>query len=27
VFGSGDAGASWGSVATRLPPVLSVAAL
>jgi hypothetical protein len=26
VFGSGDAGASWSSVATRLPPVLSVAA-
>jgi hypothetical protein len=26
VFGSGDAGATWGSVATRLPPVLSVAA-
>jgi photosystem II stability/assembly factor-like uncharacterized protein len=26
VFGSGDAGASWWTVATRLPPVLSVAA-
>ena len=26
VFGSGDAGASWTTVATRLPPVLSVAA-
>jgi photosystem II stability/assembly factor-like uncharacterized protein len=26
VFGSGDAGASWSTVATRLPPVLSVAA-
>jgi hypothetical protein len=26
VFGSGDAGESWSSVATRLPPVLSVAA-
>jgi photosystem II stability/assembly factor-like uncharacterized protein len=26
VFGSGDAGASWSEVATRLPPVLSVAA-
>ena len=25
VFGSGDAGASWTTVATRLPPVLSVA--
>lgn len=24
VFGSGDAGATWGEVATRLPPVLSV---
>ena len=26
VFGSGDAGASWSTVATRLPPVHSVAA-
>lgn len=26
VFGSRDAGASWGTVATRLPPVLSVRA-
>ena len=26
LFGSGDAGASWSTVATRLPPVLSVAA-
>jgi photosystem II stability/assembly factor-like uncharacterized protein len=26
VFGSGDAGASWSTVAMRLPPVLSVAA-
>jgi hypothetical protein len=26
LFGSGDAGASWTAVATRLPPVLSVAA-
>jgi photosystem II stability/assembly factor-like uncharacterized protein len=26
VFGSADAGASWSTVATRLPPVLSVAA-
>jgi photosystem II stability/assembly factor-like uncharacterized protein len=26
VFGSGDAGASWSTVASRLPPVLSVAA-
>ena len=26
VFGSGDAGATWHSVATRLPPVLSVSA-
>ena len=26
VFGSGDAGGSWSTVATRLPPVLSVAA-
>lgn len=26
VFGSGDAGASWSTAATRLPPVLSVAA-
>jgi hypothetical protein len=26
VFGSGDAGAGWSTVATRLPPVLSVAA-
>jgi hypothetical protein len=26
VFGSGDAGASWSAAATRLPPVLSVAA-
>jgi hypothetical protein len=27
VFGSGNAGASWANVATRLPPVMSVAAL
>jgi photosystem II stability/assembly factor-like uncharacterized protein len=27
VFGSGDAGASWSTVATRLPPVFSVAAV
>jgi photosystem II stability/assembly factor-like uncharacterized protein len=27
VFGSGDAGATWSSAATRLPPVYSVAAL
>ena len=26
LFGSGDAGASWATAATRLPPVLSVAA-
>ena len=26
VFGSGDAGATWGTTASRLPPVLSVAA-
>jgi hypothetical protein len=26
VFGSGDAGATWSTVATRLPPVLSVTA-
>ena len=26
LFGSGDAGATWSSVATRLPPVLSVSA-
>jgi photosystem II stability/assembly factor-like uncharacterized protein len=26
VFGSGDAGASWATAATRLPPVLSVSA-
>ncbi len=26
LFGSGDAGASWGTVATRLPPIFSVAA-
>jgi photosystem II stability/assembly factor-like uncharacterized protein len=26
VFGSGDAGASWSTTATRLPPVLSVSA-
>jgi hypothetical protein len=26
MFGSGDAGATWSTVATRLPPVLSVAA-
>jgi hypothetical protein len=26
LFGTGDAGASWDAVATRLPPVLSVAA-
>jgi len=26
VFGSGDAGAGWSAVATRLPPVLSVSA-
>lgn len=26
VFGSGDAGATWSTVASRLPPVLSVAA-
>jgi photosystem II stability/assembly factor-like uncharacterized protein len=26
VFGSSDAGASWSTVATRLPPVLSIAA-
>jgi hypothetical protein len=26
VFGSGDAGASWSTVATRLPPVFSVVA-
>jgi photosystem II stability/assembly factor-like uncharacterized protein len=27
VFGSGDAGASWGAAATRLPPVYSVRAV
>jgi photosystem II stability/assembly factor-like uncharacterized protein len=27
VFGSGDAGATWSTVATRLPPVFSVVAL
>ena len=27
VFGSGDAGATWSAVATRLPPVFSVVAL
>jgi photosystem II stability/assembly factor-like uncharacterized protein len=27
VFGSGDAGASWFTAATRLPPVYSVTAL
>jgi photosystem II stability/assembly factor-like uncharacterized protein len=27
LFGSGDAGATWGSVAARLPPVYSVTAL
>ena len=27
VFGSGDAGASWSTVATRLPPVYSVVAI
>jgi photosystem II stability/assembly factor-like uncharacterized protein len=27
VFGSGDAGATWSTVATRLPPVLSVSAI
>ncbi|MDQ3675888.1 MAG: hypothetical protein M3401_03640 [Actinomycetota bacterium] len=27
VFGSGDAGASWFDVATRLPPVYAVAAV
>jgi photosystem II stability/assembly factor-like uncharacterized protein len=27
VFGSGDAGATWSTVATRLPPVLSVSAV
>jgi hypothetical protein len=27
VFGSRDAGASWSTVATRLPPVYSVVAL
>ena len=26
LFGSGDAGATWSATATRLPPVLSVAA-
>jgi hypothetical protein len=26
VFGSGDAGASWSTLATRLPPVYSVVA-
>jgi len=26
LFGSGDAGATWSTVATRLPPVFSVAA-
>ena len=27
VFGSGDAGATWTTVATRLPPVYSIAAV
>ena len=27
LFGSGDAGATWSTVATRLPPVFSVAAI
>jgi photosystem II stability/assembly factor-like uncharacterized protein len=27
VFGSGDAGATWGTAATRLPPVYSVVAV
>ena len=27
VFGSGDAGATWSTVATRLPPVFSVFAV
>ena len=27
VFGSGDAGATWSTVATRLPPVFSVVAV
>ena len=27
VFGSGDAGATWTTVATRLPPVFSVVAV
>ena len=27
IFGSGDAGATWSTVATRLPPVFSVVAV
>ena len=27
VFGSGDAGATWSTLATRLPPVFSVVAV
>jgi hypothetical protein len=27
LFGSGNAGATWDSIATRLPPVFSVAAV
>ncbi len=27
LFGSGDAGATWSTVATRLPPVFSVVAV
>ena len=27
VFGSGDAGATWSTAATRLPPVFSVVAI
>jgi len=27
LFGSGDAGATWSTVATRLPPVFSVVAI
>jgi hypothetical protein len=27
LFGSGDAGATWTTVATRLPPVFSVVAI
>jgi photosystem II stability/assembly factor-like uncharacterized protein len=27
IFGSGDAGATWSTVATRLPPVFSVVAI